>query len=134
MQFPSPLTEETGFLRVNSANQFLNPGRRNAVTQVGFARKHALVIAADRVEGELPRITFIRDRRLNEGQYHLVVTGAIFQHPGKGGHIWKSRTFGEEASDLDIGINSFLQFPEDLEEIFAFEKDGGVALFGTHYA
>ena len=133
VQFPGPLTEQPRFLRINSTNQFLNLSRRHAVTQIGLTRKHALIIAADRIEGELPRVTFICDRRLDEGQHHLAVVGAIFEHSGEGGYIWKSRPFSQESSDLDVGINPLFQFPEHLEEIFAVEKHGGVALFCAHY-
>ena len=134
MQLPSSLTEQPRFLRVNSTNQFLHELGRPSSVKAGFAGENALVIAAHRVESKFPRVTFVRDRRLNEREHDRLFPGTIFERSAKRRHVREFCAFGQKSCDLNVGINPLFQFTKDFQKIFVTEQNGGVALFRSHHA
>ena len=59
---------------------------------------------------------------------------AIFERSRKCWHVRKFRPLSEESRDLHIGINPFLQLPENLQKILRAKEDRRIALLPSHYA
>src|SRR4051812_2009488 len=124
MHLASALTEQLGLLRVDSANQVVEQWSRRCSfsLNVGLSTQHPLIKAAHGVECQRPDVSFISDSTLQQANNRRFgFSPAVFERSGIGRHIGEATALSQKARDLDIGIQSILEFAIQLQEILVFE-------------
>src|SRR6266446_3679359 len=89
-----------------------------------------LPVTGQSLQCELPRISNIRYKRLQDPQTHLRVVFAFVIYPASDrGNVREILSFREESSNFQVRIVTFCRAPEKLQNYAITINDGTVALF-----
>jgi hypothetical protein len=86
------------------------------------------VAGGEPIEQPAPAVASVADQLLGHRQRPGPGGVAVLEAPGQAGCMAEARALGQEASDLDVGIDADGQPPEMLENQRVAEHDRGVAL------
>ena len=134
MQFTGALPDQLRFLGINPADQFLEKGPGGVVWLCRSALRvqNPFVITADGIQRQRPRVAFIRDRALKEGDDgRLRLRPTIFNRAEKCGNIGELRALSQKTGHFNVRVHAILQLAIQLQEIFVFEEHRRIALLGA---
>ena len=79
-------------------------------------------------DGVSPAITLVLDVALQDRERRRGATGGeIVDRAGQGNGVGKARDFGEEAPDLDVGVDAIAHTSERFQEQALAERHPGIA-------
>src|SRR5207249_9925920 len=74
-------------------------------------------VVGDRVEGELPCVALVGNVALEDGDAHrLALSAPVLEAARQGRDLAERRLLGEESTDLELRVATFLAPAEDIQQ------------------
>ena len=106
-------------------------GTGTAAVPLAPGQLHAVEEAAEGVQRVAPGVPLVGDELLQDAERHrLVAAVADLQRAGDPRAVAEVGLLGQEAADLEVGVDPRLQLAEELQDQPVAEADRGVALLG----
>ena len=102
-----------------------------------FARRQQALILDEAIEigrSHGPAVALICNEGMNDRDRAGLVALDQFDAAEQRGRIGKARDFGQEAADLDLGIDAGFELSIDLDHIVVVHQRGAVGLLGLDRA
>jgi hypothetical protein len=88
-----------------------------------------LEVVGQDILGVLPRIPLVANKAVEDSQGHgCASTLTVLNGPGHRGNVLET-PFGQKTTDLQVGVNSSFQAPEELQDESVLKDHAGIALF-----
>ncbi len=101
----------------------------------GRARQHALVVdeAAEIGAGDRPGVALVLDEPVRDGERASLFAFDQFDRAQQIRDVPVAGMLDQEASDLDLGVNAFVELAEDLHDATRIHDHGGVGLLAVRH-